>query len=191
MDLTAQFCEGWSGATSLSPTAMQDFKAVGGRIIEIRRYVTPLGFNGQDAVRERWELWIKTADGSEVKHVVANRSMPVRRGHRVVLALEAGAPVAMVNLTTRTRMNFARSGPSFLFRPLDIVVPVGLMFASLFVATVVAPWLFLVTVPIAALYIPLLVTTRWLSKLSMQRRVERMLDRIEGGASLPAARRRP
>jgi hypothetical protein len=65
------------------------------------------------------------------------------------------------------------------------------MFASLFVATVVAPWLFLVTVPIAVLYVPLVVTTRWLSRLSMQRRVETLLDRIERDASLPAARRRP
>ena len=69
-------------------------------------------------------------------------------------------------------------------------VETALLFA-LGAALVVAPWLFLVTVPIAALYVPLLVTTRWLSGLSMQRRVETMLDRIEGDASLPAAHRRP
>ena len=62
------------------------------------------------------------------------------------------------------------------------------MFASLFAATVVAPWLFLVTVPIAVLYVPLLVTTRWLSRRSMRRRVEGMLDQIERDASLLAAR---
>ena len=44
---------------------MQDFNTAGGRIIEIRRYVTPLGLYGQDARRERWELWIKTPNGSE------------------------------------------------------------------------------------------------------------------------------
>jgi hypothetical protein len=124
---------------------MQNFNAVGGRIVEIRRYVTPLGLYGHDAGRERWELWIKTTDGTEEKHVVATRSMSARRGHRVVLALDAGAPVGMVNLSTRVRVNVARSNPPLLHRPLDIVVPVGLTLASLFAAAVVAPWLFLVT----------------------------------------------
>ena len=104
---------------------MQDFNTVGGRIIEIRRYVIPLGLYGQDARRERWELWIKALNGAEEKLIVEGRSMQARRGHRVVLALEAGAPVGMVNLTTRTRLNFARSDPPFLYRPLDIAVPVG------------------------------------------------------------------
>ena len=31
---------------------MQDFNTVGGRIIEILRYVTPFGLYGQDARRE-------------------------------------------------------------------------------------------------------------------------------------------
>ena len=170
---------------------MQDFSAVSGRITEIRRYVTPLGLYGHDAARERWELWIKPPDGSEEKHVVVSRSMPARRGHRVVLAVEAGGPMGMVNLTTRARVNFARSNSPLPYRPLDIVVPVGLLFASLFGATVVAPWLFLVTVPIAVLYVPLLVTTRRLSRHSMRRRVEEMLDQIERDASLLAASRRP
>jgi hypothetical protein len=170
---------------------MQDFNAVGGRIIEIRRCVTPLGLYGQDAPRERWEVWIKTPNGAEEKLVVESRSMQARRGHHVVLALEAGAPVGMINLTTRARMNFARSDPPLLYRPLDIAVPVGLTLASLFTATVAAPWVFLVTVPIAVLYVPAVVTTRRLSRLAMQRRVETMLDRIERDASPPAARWRP
>lgn len=165
---------------------MQDFNTVGGRIIEIRRYVTPLGLYGQDARRERWELWIKTTNGTEEKLIVESRSMQARRGHRVVLALEAGAPVGMVNLTTRTRVNFARSDAPFLYRPLDIAVPVGLMFASPFAATMFAPGLLLVTVPIAVLYVPFLMTARWLSRRSMQRRVEDMLDQIERDAALPA-----
>ena len=96
----------------------------------------------------------------------------------------------MVNLTTRTRLNFARSDPPFLYRPLDIAVPVGLTFASLFAATMVAPGLLLVTVPIAVLYVPFLMTARWLSRRSVQRRVEDMLDQIERDAALPAGYRR-
>ena len=94
---------------------MQNFNAVGGRIIEIRRHVTPLGLYGHDAAHERWELWIETPDGTEEKHVVATRSMSARRGHRVVLALDAGAPVGMVNLSTRVRVNVARSDPPLLY----------------------------------------------------------------------------
>jgi hypothetical protein len=169
---------------------MQDFSTVSGRIIEIRRYVTPLGLYGQDARRERWELWIKTPNGSEEKLIVESRSMQARRGHHVVLALEAGAPVGLVNLTTRTRLNFARSDPPVLYRPLDIAVPVGLVFSSLFAATMFAPGLFLVTVPIAVLYVPFLMTARWLSRRSVQRRVEDMLDQIERDAPLPAERQR-
>jgi hypothetical protein len=169
---------------------MQDFNTVGGRIIEIRRYVNPLGLYGQDTRRERWELWIKTPNGADEKLIVESRSMHARRGHHIVVALEAGAPVGMVNVTTRTRMNFARSDPPALYRSLDIVVPVGLMFASLFAATLFAPGLFLVTVPIAALYIPLRMTARQLSRRSMQRCVEDMLDQIERDVALPAERRR-
>ena len=138
---------------------MQDVNIVSGRIIEIRRYVTPLWLYGQDAPRERWELWIKTPNGADEKLIVESRSMQARRGHRVVLALEAGAPVGMVNLTTRTRLNFARSDPPF-------------------------------TVPIAVLCVPLLMTARWLSRRSVQRRVEDMPDQIDRDASLPAERQR-
>jgi hypothetical protein len=180
--------DGWRD--TFPPRAMQDFNTVGGRIIEIRRYVTPLGLYGHDARRERWELWIKTPNGAEEKLIVESRSMQARRGHHVVLALEAGAPVGMVNLTTRTRSNFARSDPPPLYRPLDIVVPVGLMFASLFAATLFAPGLLLVTAPIAALYIPLRMTARWLSRRSTVGRVEEMLDRVKRDASMSAECRR-
>jgi len=87
-------------------------------------------------------------------------------------------------------LNLARSDPPFLYRPLDITFPVGLMFTSLFAATMFEPGPFLVTVPIAVLYVPLLMTARWLSRRSMQRRVEDMLDQIERDALLPAERRR-
>jgi hypothetical protein len=45
-------------------------------------------------------------------------------------------------------------------------------------------------VPIAVLYVPLLMTARWLSRRSVQRRVEDMLDHIEWDAALPVGRRR-
>lgn len=64
------------------------------------------------------------------------------------------------------------------------------MFASPLAATMFAPGLLLVTVPIAVLYVPFLMTARWLSRRLIQRRVEDMLDHIERDAALPAGRRR-
>jgi hypothetical protein len=165
---------------------MHDFNTVGGRIIEIRRCVNPLGLHGQDARRERWELWVKAPNGAEEKVVVSSRSMHARRGHHIVVALEAGEPVGMVNVTMRTRMNFARVDPPALYQPLDIAFPVGLMFASLFASALIAPGLFLVAVPIAVLYVPLLTMARRLSRRSTVSSVEDMLDRIERDGSLSA-----
>jgi hypothetical protein len=85
---------------------MQDFNTVSGQIIEIRRYVTPLDPYGQGTRRERWELWIKTPDGPEQKLIVESRSMQARRGHRVVIALDCGAPVGMVVDANRKLTHF-------------------------------------------------------------------------------------
>jgi hypothetical protein len=90
---------------------MQNVNRVSGRIIDIRRYVAPLSLYGQQQRRECWELWIATPSGAEEQLIVESRAMPARRGHRAVLAIESGAPVGIVNLTTRVRTNFARSDP--------------------------------------------------------------------------------
>lgn len=80
---------------------MQDANAFGGRILEIRRHVTPLEPLGPNTNRERWELWMKPQEGVEEKFVVPSRTMPARRGHFVVLALDSGTPVGIVNLLIR------------------------------------------------------------------------------------------
>jgi hypothetical protein len=62
--------------------------------------------------------------------------MPVRREHLVALAMDGGTPVGIVNLTTGGCLNFARSSPSALLQPRDVIVPVALLFASLFAVAV-------------------------------------------------------
>jgi hypothetical protein len=170
---------------------MQDFNTVSGQIIEIRRYVTPLDPYGQGTRRERWELWIKTPVGTEQKLVAESRSMQARRGHRVVIALDCGAPVGMVNLTTKARTNFALSDPPLLYRPMDVTVAVALLFVSLFAATLLGPQLFLLAVPLALLYIPFIVMARWFSRRAAQHRAEAMLDQIERDAASPTGRAWP
>lgn len=151
-----------------------------GRVLEIRRLVVPIEPYTPTDNRERWDLWVKAPDGPDRQFVIASRSMPARRGHLVALAMDGGAPVGIVNLTTGGRLNFARSSRPALFQPWDIMVPVALMFASVFVAAVKdAPGVFLISVPLAILYVPLLMMARGATNAATGARADAILDRIE------------
>ena len=168
---------------------MQDSEVFSGRVVEIRRFVVPLEPYAPTDNRERWDLWVKGRDGLERQFVITSRTMPARRGHVVALALDGTMPVGIVNITTGGRLNFARSSPSALFQPRDVVVPVALFFLSLLVAAVNdAAGVFLLAVPLAVLYIPLLIMARGLTNAATGTRAEGILDRIErelGGPSGP------
>jgi hypothetical protein len=170
---------------------MQDSDVFTGRVVEIRRFVVPLEPYALTDNRERWDLWVKAADGSERQFVITSRSMPARRGHRVALALDGPEPVGIVNLTTGGRLNFARSSPSALFQPRDVIVPVVLLFVSLFVAAVKdAAAVFLLSVPLAVIYMPLLMMARGLTNAATGTRAEGILDRIERELGGPSDRSR-
>jgi hypothetical protein len=159
---------------------MQDSDVFTGRVVEIRRFVVPLEPYAPTDNRERWDLWVKAADGPERQLVVTSRAMPARRGHLVALALDGGTPVGIVNLTTGCRLNFARSSPSALFQPRDAIVPVALLFVSLIVAAAKdASGPFLLAVPLAVVYVPLLMMARGLTNAATATRAEDILDRIE------------
>ena len=168
---------------------MQDSDVFAGRVLEIRRFVVPLEPYAPTDNRERWDLWIKGTDGPERQFVITSHTMPARRGHVVALALDGTMPVGIVNITTGGRLNFARSSPSALFQPRDVVVPVALFFLSVLVAAVNdAAGVFLLAVPLAVLYIPLLIMARGLTNAATGTRAEGILDRIErelGGPSGP------
>jgi hypothetical protein len=102
---------------------MHEFKTLSGRLIEARRYLTRAArLRDHDPARERWELWLTTADGQEEKHVVASRLMPARSGHAVTLILLGDEPVGMFNLDAGYRVNFARADPTLLLRPVDVAL---------------------------------------------------------------------
>ena len=158
---------------------MQDSEVFSGRAVEIRRFVVPLEPYAPADNRERWDLWVKAADGSERQFVITSRSMPARRGHRVALALDGPEPVGIVNLTTGGRLNFARSSASALFQPRDVIGPVALLFVSVFIAAAKdASGVFLLAVPLAVLYVPLLMMDRGMKNAATAGRA-------------PARRRRP
>lgn len=169
---------------------MQDSDVFPGRVVEIRRLVVPLEPYAPTDSRERWDLWVMGADGPERQFIITSRAMPARRGHLVALAMDGGTPVGIVNLTTGGRLNFARSSPPALLQPLDVVVPVILLFVSLFVAAVKdAAVVFLFTVPLAVIYIPLLMMARGLTNAATSTRAEGILDRIERELGRPSGRR--
>lgn len=170
---------------------MQDSEVFSGRVVEIRRFVVPLEPYAPTDNRERWDLWVKAADGCERQFVITSRSMPVRRGHRVALALDGPEPVGIVNLTTGGRLNFARSSPSALFQPRDVIGPVALLFVSVFIAAANdASGVFLLAVPLAILYIPLLMMARGMTNAATSTRAEAILDRIERELGGPSDRGR-
>jgi hypothetical protein len=169
---------------------MQDSDVFTGRVVEIRRFVVPLEPYAPTDNRERWDLWTMGADGPERQFVITSRAMPARRGHLVALAVDGDMPVGIVNLTTGGRFNFARSSPSALLQSRDVVVPVAILFVSLFVAAMKdAVGVFLFTVPLAVVYIPLLMMARRLTNAATSARAEGILDRIERELGRPSSRR--
>lgn len=169
---------------------MQDSDVFTGRVVEIRRFVVPLEPYAPTDNRERWDLWLTGADGPERQFVITSRTMPARRGHLVTLAMDGGTPVGIVNLTTGARLNFARSSPPALLQPRDVIVPVALLFMSLFVVAVKdTAGVFLFAVPLAVIYMPLLMIARGLTNAATSTRAERILDRIERELGRPSGRR--
>lgn len=169
---------------------MQGSDVFTGRVVEIRRFVVPLEPYAPTDNRERWDLWAKAADGSERQFSITSRTMPARRGHRVALAMDGAKPVGIMNLTTGARLNFARSSPSALFQPRDVIVPVALLFVSVFIAAAKdASGVFLLAVPLAVLYVPLLMMARGMTNAATGTRAEAILDRIERELGAPPGRR--
>lgn len=170
---------------------MQDSDVFTGRVVEIRRFVVPLEPYAPTDNRERWDLWVMGTDGPERQFIITSRAMPARRGHLVALAMDGGTPVGIVNLTTGGRLNFARSSPAALLQAWDVIVPVFILFVSLFVAAVkdAAGVFLLFAVPLAVIYMPLLMLARGLTNAATSTRAEGILDRIERELGRPSGPR--
>lgn len=159
---------------------MHEFKTLSGRLIEARRYLTRAArLRDHDPARERWELWLTTADGQEEKHVVASRLMPARSGHAVTLILLGDEPVGMFNLDAGYRVNFARADPALLLRPVDVAFVVFGALASILASAFTGPAIFVLAVPVLALYMPALAAVRLRNRSVLQRQVDRLLDQMQ------------
>lgn len=151
---------------------------VSGRVLDIRRHLVPFDPGQPESSRERWELWIQTAQ-AERKIVIHSRDLPVRRGHRIKVALDGEIPVALVNSTTGDMLNIVRSNPPAHFLGRDVVPPIMTLFASLLVAAVGrSNAVFFFAIPLAVLYVPLRVMARYLSYQAEKARSDMCLAAI-------------
>lgn len=158
---------------------MSSFMQLHGRVLDVRRYVVPFDPRRPDSARERWELWLKLHDGSEQKFIVHSCELPVRRGHRISLALDGGEPVALFNATTQAQLNIVRANPRALFLGRDVLPPILLFFTSVIVAAVARTnAMFVVAIPLASLYIPARVVVRYLNGQADKARSDQCLAAI-------------
>lgn len=158
---------------------MYEFTTISGRVIEARRYMNRWPrLNEPDPAQERWEVWISERSSSEVKLTVASRAMPARCGHSVTFVVADDRPVGMVNLTIGASVNFTRADPMPLLQSRDVIWPVFMSLGGLMLATVTSPLVLVLAVPLAVLYVPIIVAARWLVRGRLQRQVDLMLSQV-------------
>lgn len=155
---------------------MKGLTTVTGRLIDVRRYIhVQMRWCEQYPARERWELWMQTAQRLEVKLIVHTRVMPARRGHHLVAVLRHREFVGLSNLTTGTRANFVRSDPPLLFRRCDAVAVAAVLASATSLALAGYPMGAAIGYVSAMIYLPLLIATRLILRFLLARRIDRGL----------------
>jgi hypothetical protein len=158
---------------------MYEFTTISGRIIDARRYMNRWPrLNEPDPAQERWEVWISERSNSEVKLTVASRAMPARCGHSVTFVVADDRPVGMVNLTIGASVNFTRADPMPVLQSRDVIWPVFMSLGGLMLAAFTSPLVLVLAVPLAVLYVPTVVVTRWLARARLQRDVDLRLYQV-------------
>ena len=160
---------------------MRKFFSVSGQLVEVQRYINvPMRWCEQYPARERRELWISTSSGHDIKLVVHCREMPARRGHMVTALLLGERLVGLYNGSTGKQVNFVRGDPPLLWRRCDAAVVVAFSVASIAAFAFPAWPALLISLPIALLYPPLMVTARFARRCLTRAQVDRALDIVKG-----------
>ena len=115
---------------------------------------------------------------SEVKLTVASRAMPARCGHSVTFVVVDDRPVGMVNLTIGASVNFTRADPMPVLQSRDVIWPVFMSLGGLMLAAFTSPLVLVAAVPLAILYVPIIVVARWLVRGRLQSQVDVRLGQI-------------
>lgn len=160
-----------------------------GRIVDLRRHTNvhryghrPLG------PTDRYELWIKSAQGAERKFTVNTRVMPARRGHEVSLIITAN-PVPQVmglaNWSTIDGVNYARTEAPSLVRAWDIAAMALAFLAMVVIWGNIGMVLFL---PAAVAYLLMVGSARSVARTRRIWQVDQAID-VEAWRRSQSARR--
>lgn len=170
---------------------MRKFWSVSGQLVEVQRYINvPMRWCEQYPARERRELWISMTGGHDIKLVVHSREMPARRGHQVTALLLGERLVGLYNASTGKQVNFLRADPPLLWRHCDVVAVAALSAAGIAVFAFSAWPALLISLPIALLYPPLVVTARFAGRCRKRGQVDRALEIVKSHeAAQPTLRR--
>lgn len=170
---------------------MRKFWFVSGQLVEVQRYINvPMRWCEQYPARERRELWISTTGGQDIKLVVHSREMPARRGHRVTALLLGETLVGLHNASTGKQANFIRTDPPRLWGRCDAVVVATLLFASTVAFSFMAWPALLIGLPLALLYPPLVMASRFAWRCRTRAQVNRALEIVKGQAATQPQLRR-
>lgn len=150
---------------------MSALHAIQGRIVDSRRYINlEVYWRRPPGPTERYELWIRQADGHERKFTINTRTMPARRGHdvSVIVKTSTNPPqvLGLFNASTTEAVNYARIDPPPLLRVWEFVaLPIA------FVA--MAVWLggagMVLFAPAAVVYLPTACFSRAISRMLWRR----------------------
>jgi hypothetical protein len=167
-------------ATLVSPdsgTAMPELQAFHGHIVDLRRHTNVHIYHRRPfAPTDRYELWLRAADGTERKFTVNTRQLPARCGHEVSLILSPQRQpcvLALANWSTIDGINYARSEPLALVHGWDFA-PLAAGFVGM------TAWLgdagMTLFVPAAAVAMAVAASVRWVARVHLAYRVDRALD---------------
>jgi hypothetical protein len=159
---------------------MYELETLTGRVIEACRYLNRIpGLRDDDPSRERWELWLADANNNEHKIVVYSQCMPARVGHAVTIVHFEGRGAGLYNLSTGMRVNFVQADPPQLIRNIDVVIVVFGSFGALMGGAYWHPLVWLVVLPLLALYGPAVMLARRQDRTRLLKQVDDMLDPIQ------------
>lgn len=153
---------------------MQTLQSIRGRLVDLRRYINVhLYWQAYFGPTDRYELWIREADGCEHKFTINTRTILARHGHEITLIVGDGMVRGMINWPTGSAINYVRVDPPTLFRIWDILAPPAI-FVGL--VTWVGDLGWLLFLPALGLYFAIALSFRAAVRFYLERRIDRAIS---------------
>ena len=157
---------------------MPTLHVIHGRIVDLRRHTNVHLLYGHRPLgpSDRYELWIKPREGTELKFTVNTRTMPARRGHEISLIVtthKVPRVLGLVNCSTIDGVNYARTDAPPLLRAWEFVM---LPVVFLAMATLWGGIGMVLFVPAAVAYLSMASIGRTIWRNRLARQVDRVID---------------